>query len=284
MLCSRPFRQGVTEFGCGQCLPCRLNRRRLWTSRLMLESRKHAISRFVTLTYSEKNIPEDGSVDPVHMQLFMKRLRRRLGKGVRFYGVGEYGDETFRPHYHLAIFGMPVQPHLWWGDANCSCFLCGAWREGRVHTGEINEQTCAYIAGYVTKKLTSKDDPRLGGRHPEFARMSLRPGIGAQAVPDLHRALVDGTPADTGFEDVPTAVRASGRLWPLGRYLRRKWRAEMGMAAGEPSHIGARRSHELQGKLRSEGGRVRRENTRIQHARKAASLEAISKSKKLKGL
>jgi len=43
------------------------------------------------------------------VQLFVKRLRkdqdaRGLAK-IRYYLVGEYGDQTKRPHYHAAIFG-----------------------------------------------------------------------------------------------------------------------------------------------------------------------------------
>lgn len=36
----------------------------------------------------------------------MKRLRKYLEPvKVRFFACGEYGDNTYRPHYHLILFG-----------------------------------------------------------------------------------------------------------------------------------------------------------------------------------
>ena len=40
-------------------------------------------------------------------QLFMKRLRKKYSDDrIRFYACGEYGSETFRPHYHAILFGL----------------------------------------------------------------------------------------------------------------------------------------------------------------------------------
>lgn len=75
--------------------------------------------------------------------------------------------------------------------------------------------------------MTSKDDPRLAGRHPEFARMSLRPGIGADALHDVASALLEFNLEDR-MADVPSALRHGGRLLPLGRYLRMKLRHLVG--------------------------------------------------------
>lgn len=166
MLCSRPFRQGVVEFGCGQCMPCRLNRRRLWTSRLMLEAQKHEHSLFVTLTYAPDKIPEDGSVVPKHLQDFLKRLRQRVSPvRVRFYGVGEYGDRTFRPHYHVALFGVRHAKDV-----------VASWGMGRVHVGSLTVDSAGYIVSYICKRMTRKEDARLKGRHPEFCAYEFAPG------------------------------------------------------------------------------------------------------------
>lgn len=217
MLCKKPFFRGALPFGCGQCFCCRLNRRRLWTSRLELENLLHSKSTFLTLTYDDKHLPEGGTLVPKHIQDFLKRLRQQTGSRVRYYFVGEYGDTSQRPHYHAAIFGLGPEDEPSFGQA---------WGKGFVYVGDITEKSSSYIAGYVTKKMTSPDDPRLGGRHPEFARMSLRPGIGAGAMEALIDALTTPEGADeilrTG--DVPTQIQIGKKKKPLGRYLRSRLR------------------------------------------------------------
>ena len=193
MICKAPISVKGEVFRCGQCMPCRIKRRREWTHRLVLESLDHVESVFITLTYSDDNLPEDGSVCPRDTQLFMKRLRKRIDpRRVRFFLVGEYGDETQRPHYHAALFNYPKcrkgQSRYNKKGLNC-CEWCqiieDAWKLGNIYVGDLNAHSAQYIAGYTTKKMTKADDERLNGRHPEFARMSNRPGIGANAAHDI---------------------------------------------------------------------------------------------------
>nr|QJB20083.1 MAG: replication initiator protein [Microvirus sp.] len=219
MLCRKPYSQGVQSYGCGQCLPCRLNRRRIWTHRIMLESLVHEKASFVTLTYDQESVPEDGSVSPRDLQLFLKRLRKRTHP-VRFFGVGEYGDNTWRPHYHLALFGLGTDDK----DA-----IHDSWGLGITHTGTLTLDSAQYVAGYTTKKMTSKEDKRLAGRYPEFARMSLRPGIGAPAIQEVAEALQNKNGWDeiSNAGDVPNVLQTQGRKLPLGRYMRSRLRLGM---------------------------------------------------------
>lgn len=223
MLCRQPYVKGeLMPYPCGQCMPCRLNRRRLWTHRLLLEQLKSGDSCFVTLTYSEENHPPDGSVNPKHLSDWLKRFRKLIApKRVRYYGVGEYGDETARPHYHLALFGV---------GREFESLIRDSWGLGHVLVGDLTRASAQYVAGYVTKKLTKVGDPRLGGRHPEFARMSLRPGIGALAMEDVAAVLNDseGAKLIARDGDVPLSLKHGGKDLPLGRYLRRRLRNEMG--------------------------------------------------------
>lgn len=246
MLCKNPYVRGTSPYGCGQCLPCRLNRRRLWTHRLMLEAFGHREVSFVTLTYSDEFLPKNGSLDPGHVQRWLKRLRKaKFPSRVRFYLVGEYGDQSERPHYHVALFGhggcldYPLAEQKY-DRRVCRCKNCDlirhTWNNKKAGTGGItdcahlSQDAAQYICGYVTKKLTKKGDPRLKGKHPEFARISNRPGIGALAMRDLVEFVLSDVGANdlilTG--DVPATLRHGGKKLPLGRYLRRKLREYAG--------------------------------------------------------
>lgn len=191
----------------------------------MLESIAHEHSSFVTLTYDEDHLPENGTLIPSDLQRWLKRLRKRLPNAIRFFACGEYGDQTGRPHYHVALFGKepPYDPQK---DPD----IAQTWTDGYHFSGTLTVQSAHYIAGYVTKKMTSKDDARLHGRYPEFARMSLRPGIGALSASTIASAL---TPS-SGFSyleavgDVPSSLSHGRSSMPLGRYMRSRIRTAIG--------------------------------------------------------
>lgn len=202
-------------------MPCRINRQRLWTIRLVLEASQHQVpSLFATLTISDKFFPEDGSVSVYEAQLFLKAVRRLNGP-FRYFLVGEYGSRTWRPHYHAALFGVR--------DRRC---VAEAWGEtGHVRVSEIGVESARYLAGYTCKKLTDSRDSRLCGRRPEFARMSLKPGIGAFAADRIGAFYSSRTGASVlaGAGDVSTVVRQGQQMWPLGRYLAARVRSISGM-------------------------------------------------------
>lgn len=201
------------KFGCGQCLPCRLNRRRIWVHRMMLEAALHPASSFLTLTYDKEHLNGEGTLVPRDLQLWLKRYRKSAGR-CRYFAVGEYGTLSMRPHYHLAIFGH--DRHF------CGAIAKETWDAGYSYAGDLTLHSAQYIAGYVTKKMTGENDARLGGKYPEFARMSLRPGIGAPAIPTLVQALStkSGWDGINTKGDVPQVLRHGSKTMPLGRYMR----------------------------------------------------------------
>lgn len=235
---------GALPCGCGQCLPCRINRRRLWSHRMVLESAKSVSSAFVTLTYSPMSVPTGLSLNPRDPQLWMKRLRKSVWPNrLRYFLVGEYGNPPFqRPHYHAAVFGL--DPIVGGGDDRIGGLVhdtwcrsgCGTSKKkldercrGFTYTGDLSSSSASYICGYVTKKMTSKDDPRLEGRYPEFARMSLKPGIGASAMTDVAGALEDYVaPEMFSSGNFPSILTHGSKSMPLGRYLRSVLRRELG--------------------------------------------------------
>ncbi|QXP44305.1 MAG: replication initiator protein [Arizlama microvirus] len=233
MLCRKPFVQAGHAFPCGQCMPCRFNRRRMWTHRLMLERLCHKDACFVTLTYDDEHLPKGGVLVKKDLQDWLKRFRRAIEPvKIRFYGVGEYGETNGRPHYHVFLYGV---------SPCCEEVVRSTWNRGLVHVGTVTHDSASYIAGYTVKKMTNKDDPRLNGRPPEFCRMSLRPGIGADAMWDVASSVLwldrDG--------DVPQALNHGRRNMPLGRYLRNLLRVRTGRLEGGTKEDQIARSAEM---------------------------------------
>lgn len=221
MDCKKPIKVRGITVGCGQCLPCRINKRREWTHRIMLEAKTHAKNCFITLTYSPENYPKDGSLVPEDLQKYLKRLRKAVAPSkVRYFAVGEYGDRSDRPHFHIACFGLGMDD----ADVIDSC-----WGYGFTYTGTLTLDSAQYVAGYVTKKMTKKDDPRLNGRYPEFSRMSLRPAIGVPALKFITDALDGkfGSHILSNFNDVPKVLKVGNKSMPLGRTLTDKLRDHM---------------------------------------------------------
>lgn len=258
MLCGKPyFGIGILPFGCGQCLGCRINRSRLWAHRIELESFLHNESCFLTLTYDDKNLPVGGSLEPSHPQEWLKRLRQRIAPGkVRYYLAGEYGSVLERPHYHVVLFGFQScafgRSRYRLGIRNCcsSCDLVrDTWGKGFVELGELNSKTAQYVCKYVTKVNTIDQEAFLNGRHKEFSRMSLRPGIGARAmlkVRDSFRGSF-GSSYLRLYGDVPSALVHGKKQRPLGRYLMCKLRECVGIVDGKkPDEAGKAYSLEVQ--------------------------------------
>ncbi len=251
MLCKKPFMRGVIPFGCGQCMPCRINKRRLWTHRLILESQLHQKCCFVTLTYSEENLPKNGSVSPKVVQRWIKRLRRRFP--IRYFAVGEYGDRYGRPHYHAILYGVGMEDkealeQTWsrrkkgWSKhaANCAPWWESHDPIGHILVGTVTPHSAQYVGGYVTKKLKTDDSldahDYLQGRHGEFSRMSKNPGLAADAMQQVADAIKNPVVFKLVNQsgDVPSYLEYGKKKWPLGRYLRRCLREKMGWPKDPP--------------------------------------------------
>lgn len=173
------------DLPCGQCIGCRLERSRQWAMRCLHEASLHRDNCFVTLTYDDKHLPPNGSLCFKHFQDFMKRLRKRYGSGIRFFHCGEYGELLSRPHYHLLLFGFNFPDRVRWSTrlghpVFKSESLDQLWGHGLTEIGELTFESAAYVARYVTKKITGDNaDAHYEGKDPEYCTMSRRPGIGS---------------------------------------------------------------------------------------------------------
>lgn len=234
--CKYPFVKDKVFYGCGKCVPCLITRRKTWIHRLILEQYQHQSSTFVTLTYDDKHIPEGGTLVPKDLTDWLKRFRKALSPlNIRYYAVGEYGENTERPHYHVIIFGSPgcFRPYVRKGEA-CPCATCRVyqrtWNKGFSFVGDVTEQSLKYVASYVSKSTLKSGDRRLFGRNPEFARMSLKPGIGYAQAKNIVNTLTTDAGCDImeTIDDVPFSITHGNISYPLGNYLRRKIRKELG--------------------------------------------------------
>lgn len=189
---------------CGQCIGCRLERSRQWAMRCVHEASLHEQNSFITLTYDNEHLPVGGSLNVEDMQGFWKRLRRHLdyngyvGK-LRYFQCGEYGSTFQRPHHHAIVFGFDFPDRILWSVRDGvrlyrSPILERLWPFGFSSIGDVTFESCAYVARYVTKKITGeKADDHYQGRKPEYCTMSRRPGIAADWV---RKFLTDVYPQD----------------------------------------------------------------------------------------
>lgn len=185
---------------CGKCVGCRHDYARTWAIRCMHEKQMHDASSFLTLTYDDAHLPENNSLRKRELQLFMKRLRQHVYRssgvdGIRFYGCGEYGSETFRPHYHVLLFNYDFVDKVFVKNSGSgeplfrSDVLAGLWEDGEHFIGAVTAQSCAYVSRYVLKKVGKEFTP--DGCEKEFTCMSRRPGIAATWFKKYHRGVYD---------------------------------------------------------------------------------------------
>jgi len=186
---------GDIELPCGRCIGCRMRRASDWELRVMHEASLHERSCFVTLTYGPGKLPPHGSLCHRDFQLFMKSLRRWAKKPVRFYMCGEYGPLNGRPHYHACLFGVDFDDSVLAGrsgsgnDFRTSATLSRLWPHGTATVQVLVRETASYCARYIMKKVLGDgaeaaytridSDGVMHSIKPEYAAMSLKPGIGA---------------------------------------------------------------------------------------------------------
>lgn len=184
------------KLACGQCIGCRLDRSRQWAVRCVHEASLHEYNSFVTLTYDDDFLPQNGSLAYEDFQRFLKRLRKKCGS-VRFYMCGEYGAANGRPHFHACLFGVFFHDREYLRTLPSgskifrSVLLESLWPFGYSSVGDVTFESAAYVARYICKKVTGSEadahylrvDSATGevfSLIPEFCRMSLKPGIGAR--------------------------------------------------------------------------------------------------------
>jgi len=219
MKCTHPMvidTLGITT-RCGKCRPCRIEKARQWSVRIVHEAEYHEDNAFVTLTYNEEHLPTFQHLDQNHLTLYFKKLRRRVEpRIIKYYACGEYGERNGRPHYHMILFGIKI----------CNeCRICSkhyrrsstapkkttdchhlekAWGKGYVQAGTVTLASARYVADYI-----QKDTRANPGKEPQFSTMSQ--GIG-------ERWTTDHVTLQTAYTGLPRR----GKFVTIPRYYKKK--------------------------------------------------------------
>jgi hypothetical protein len=196
MACLTPFtgRDKATgeaiAFPCGKCPECTKRRISEWSFRLMQEEKHSDSAHFITLTYNTKHVPITKAgfltLNKRDLQTFFKRLRFNTGaKNIKYYAVGEYGTDKFRPHYHALVFNLPHTDDVlkaWITDKRKTKIIEPL---GECHFGTITGASVGYTLKYISKRRiipVHRNDDRL----PEFALQSK--GLGSSYLTEAAHA------------------------------------------------------------------------------------------------
>lgn len=236
MLCSHPKKTSVGGNGypvaCRKCMPCRLNRRKELTARIIMETMSHEHSIFVTLTYADQFLPDidqhpNGNIYKKEIQNFLKRLRFSLSKNqqIRYFAVGEYGEKSGRAHYHLIIFNMDY-------SERSEQLINTAWQKGHIRVDENNEKSASYVARYTTKKLGGDlAVEKYQGKNPEFALYSRKPALGTETATLIAETMAASKSRNFLYEGV---IRMKGKKYKLDEFMLRHISWYYQKLTGEP--------------------------------------------------
>lgn len=190
---------------CGRCFGCKKSKIFEWSIRLNCELQTHkGKALFITLTYDDDHYI-DSSLNKKDLQDFLKRLRDKLDyRKIKYYAVGEYGDKSFRKHFHLILF------NVYYEDKD---IINDCWYNGFIDIAPVEQGSIYYVVGYVQKKLEKLllDDNYYEnlGYTPPF--MVCSKGI---ALDYIHN-YCDVLKRDMG-------IFLNGKKYPLPRYFREK--------------------------------------------------------------
>nr|QJB20061.1 MAG: replication initiator protein [Microvirus sp.] len=164
---------------CQSCIECRLRKASYIATRCVHTASMYKQNSFLTLTYSDENLPSDLSISTDTMQKFWKKLRKKISPTlIKYYAAGEYGDGDGRrpinPHYHACVFGYDFPDKVLYkttprGDRlYTSPILSDLWGLGYAVIGDVTFESAAYVARYTLKKIYGDQaEAHYSGRLPE---------------------------------------------------------------------------------------------------------------------
>lgn len=233
-MCQKPqFVDGQVRT-CNKCHECRLHNSNEWYVRLYHEMVTHASHEhaFVTLTYDNVNLPEDGNGVKQDLVDFVKRLRDRLNypEDLKYFGASEYGKENGRIHYHLILLNLSREicdfsvPKI---RKNFRKLVRDTWNMGRTESSRLHDRRIRYVVDYISSsdKLMSEKF----GHAKEFRIMSNFIGFDWIDNPDNQK-----------FVQENNFVIINGYKYSVPSYYKRKLRERMDVYEEEEAKIDSR--------------------------------------------
>lgn len=159
---------------CRKCSECRLQRAREFAVRCFYEAKSHYHNCFLTLTYSPEYNPV--VLERRDIQLFLKRLRKYLkGRDFKYFYCGEYGSQSYRPHFHLCLFGVDFCQKLHSRSKRGNAIFTSPiveklWKFGIHSVQPLTFNTAVYTALYTAKAAKPLPEHLLD--FPEFNGIS----------------------------------------------------------------------------------------------------------------
>lgn len=150
MVCEKPISIKGHFLPCGHCILCRIKHAAEWSYRLTAEMSYWTDCSFVTLTYNDESCPVQ--LEKPALQKFIKRLRKKLGRKIKYFACGEYGDKFCRPHYHGIFFGVSVADE----DIIRDC-----WPYGFITVSVVKKERINYVTRYCLKKFSKKENEKI---------------------------------------------------------------------------------------------------------------------------
>lgn len=221
MKCTTPKKIYVKKNGteypiyvpCGKCYACQNTSRAEWAIRCKYELQNCACAAFVTLTYSNENLPhyltqntfkhlvklemlkpitarrwDFARLNPEHASKFIADMQRTIKETFdnkdllfRFFLTAEYGDVSKRPHLHSVIFS-PVELRL----DDWKMILSKCWKYGNIDVKiDVNPAIINYVAKHQVKSCCGT--PEQNRESPIFKKVSrYKGGIGYNMREDVN--------------------------------------------------------------------------------------------------
>lgn len=223
---------------CGKCIGCMLDKANDWATRCYCETKGWTNNCFITLTYNDENLPENGQLIKKDLQDFWKRLRYyyegketwvnpqngKVENPIRYFVCGEYGPKTNRPHYHACVFNWKPDDLKFYKENHAgdklyiSKKLTKIWGKGYVIIGDLTYQSACYVARYVSKKIfKDKKLYKIANFQREFTLCSTNGGIGIKFWQKFKNKITEN-------KGIMIKIKNKVKIKKIPKYFMRKWK------------------------------------------------------------